>query len=1051
MATNNTVNFTINLNGNAYNGVVQLSNAVNQTLNPAIRESESLFKKVGNACFWLNSIFDLVGRTVGRVVGKLSDFEKAGRAQAEAETKLAQVMRNTMGDDIVRRYGNVEAALKREREAVENLNLSFKELPGKLNIPVGLKPEVTGTESIAKAFDGIRDKAMAANRNVDVGIQLKPKVTGEKEVANAFDSIRHIPVPSDREVRIGLNMRPEVTGMKDVAEAFDGIREKAMAASRSVDVGIQLKPKVTGEKEVANAFDRIRHLPVPGDREVRIGLNMRPEVTGMKDMAEAFDGIREKAMAAGRSVDVGIRLKPEVTGLRDVTEAFDGIRDKAMAANRSVDVGIQLKPKVTGEKEVANAFDRIRHLPVPGDREVRIGLNMRPEVTGMKDMAEAFDGIREKAMAANRTVDVGVKLKTTVTGEKEMLKTFDRVRSLTDKAPKGVDMDFDLRPVVRGEEEVVNAMDRIRNLSKPVDVKVPVEIQPTVLGADAFETAMERIRKLTADQQRKGVIGDEIQIAGVQELAKNVTQLSTLEKLIPVMNDLTAQQQGYNATQEGAVGWAKMLGKAMQGNVKLLERSGYQFSEAQENIMKTGTEAQRAATLAEVLSQKVGGVNEALANTPEGRVVQLGNAYGDLQERLGGLWANLKDTLFPVFDGLIQRADGLIDVIEEKMGAVKEWILGAVEWLSGVWDSVKEPVMNTVSSLWGSLRTIVGNIVNTITGIVRNHSTVIRGILGFIGWSIRTVGKVLAWLSGLVTGFVNFVSNNAPLVLGFAGALGILTLATKAQAIKQVILNGATAFGIGLGSILGKVILFVNGVMAANPVYWIIAGVVALAGVITFLAIKVKGWGSLWEAVWNFSKHSFLAFVETIKLRWTAMINGLMIGLDKIKEVWYKFRKAVGIGDESENDAALAKIAQDVKARQEKIAEGAGKVQEHLKAAADSWKGVHLEWDKKVKPKDAVAKIKADLGITDQSAVTNILNDQSSGDTELNSELSDASTKISSGGKNIKNINITINDGLVHGVQNYFNSSDDNPDTASDFMWRLANALQLVVNDVNYD
>lgn len=881
MATNNTVSFTINLNGNAYNGVVQLGNAVNQTLNPAIRESQNLFHKIGDACFRLNNIFDMVGRTVGRVVGKLSEFEQAGRAQAEAETKLAQVMRNTMGDDIVRRYGNVETALNRQRTAVESLSLSFKELPAKLEVPVGLKPEVTGTEIISKAFDGIRDKAMAANR--------------------------------------------------------------------------------------------------------------------------------------------------------------------------AVNVGIQLKPVVTGEKEVANAFDRIRQLPVPGDREVRIGLNMRPEVTGMKDVTEAFDGIREKAIAAGRTVDVGVKLKTTVVGEKEMLKTFDRVRGLADKAPKGVDMGFDLRPVVRGEEEVLNAMDRIRNLGKPVDVKVPVEIQPAVTGADAFETAMERIRKLTADQQRKGVIGDEIQIAGAQELARNVTQLSTLEKLIPVMNDLTAQQQGYNATQEGAVGNARMLGRALQGNIMLMERSGYQFTEAQKRVMKTGDEAQKAAVLAEVLSQKVGGVNEALANTPEGRVVQLNNAYGDLQERLGGLWANLKDSLFPVFDGLIQRADSLIDVIEEKIGAAKEWITGAVAWLSGVWNGIKEPVMNTVSSLRTSLRTIVGNIVNSIAGIVRNNSTLILGILGVIGWSIRTIGNVLAWVSGLVTGFVNFLGGAAPIVLGFAGAYRILTLATKAQAIEQSILNGATMLGVGIGKLLGGTIAFVNAVMAANPVYWVIAGIVALAGVITFLAIKVKGWGTLWEAVVNFAKHTFTAFTYLVQQKWNVMTNGLMIGLDKIKEAWYKFRKAVGIGDENENDTALAKIAQDVKARQQKIADGSKQIREELKAARDSWKGVDLKWDKKVTAKDAVAKIKADLGITDQSAVTNIVNDQSIGDTELNNELSDASTRISSGGKNIKNINITINDGLVHGVHNYFNGSDDNPESASDFMWRLANALQLVVNDVNYD
>jgi len=881
MATNNTVNFTINLNGNAYNGVVQLSNAVVGQLNPALEVSQSLFGKIGTACMKLDAIFNVVGRTVGRVVGKLSEFEQAGRAQAEAETKLAQVMRNTMGDDIVRRYGNVEAALKRHREAVENLSLSFKELPGKVEIPVGVKP---GADS------------------------------------------------------------------------------------------------------------------------------------------------------AG-----------------DMAGVFDNIRRSAEKANRSVNVGIQLKPEVTGEKEVANAFDRIRHIPVPDDREVRIDLNMRPEITGMKDMAEAFKGIREKAMAANRTVDVGVKLKTTVEGEKEMLKTFDRVRSLTDNAPKGVDMGFDLRPVVHGEKDVTNAMERIRNLGKPMDVKVPVEIQTAVTVDNAFETAMERIRKLSADQQSKGVIGDEIQIAGAQELSTYLTKLSSLEKLIPVMNDMVAQQYGFNASQESAVGIATMMGKVMDGQVGALSRYGYKFDEAQEKILKFGTEEQRVATLVEVVSSAVGGVNEALANTPEGRVVQLGDAYGDLQERLGGLWANLKDSLYPVFDTLIQRADGLIDVIEVKMGAVKEWIAGAVEWLSGVWNSVKEPVMNTVTRLWGSLKTIVGNLVGTITGIVRSHSTVIRGILGIIGWSIRTVGKVLAWLSGVVTGIVNFASGIAPIILGIAAALGVLTLATKVQAIETAILSKATAFGTAIGKIYAGIQLFINAVMAANPVFLIIAAVVALIGVIVFLAIKVKGWGTLWDAVVNFAKYSFLAYVETIKLAWTTMINGLMMGLDKIKEAWYKFRKAVGIGDEAENDAALAKIAQDVKARQQKIAEGSDKVKQYAQAAVDSWKGVHLEWDKNVTTKGVVGKLKAELGITDQSAVTNIVNDQSTGDTELNSELSDASTKISSGGKNIKNINITINDGLVHGVQNYFNSSDDSPDTASDFMWRLANALQLVVNDVNYD
>jgi hypothetical protein len=61
-----------------------------------------------------------------------------------------------------------------------------------------------------------------------------------------------------------------------------------------------------------------------------------------------------------------------------------------------------------------------------------------------------------------------------------------------------------------------------------------------------------------------------------------------------------------------------------------------------------------------------------------------------------------------------------------------------------------------------------------------------------------------------------------------------------------------------------------------------------------------------------------------------------------------------------------------------------------------------------------------------------------------------AADSIAAGGKSVKNFNITINGGLVNGVQNHFNSSSDNPETADDFMWRLSNALQMMLNDVNY-
>lgn len=58
--------------------------------------------------------------------------------------------------------------------------------------------------------------------------------------------------------------------------------------------------------------------------------------------------------------------------------------------------------------------------------------------------------------------------------------------------------------------------------------------------------------------------------------------------------------------------------------------------------------------------------------------------------------------------------------------------------------------------------------------------------------------------------------------------------------------------------------------------------------------------------------------------------------------------------------------------------------------------------------------------------------------------------KITSGGKSMKNFYITINDGLIKENNNIFNSSQDNPASADNFMQRLSAALLGVVNDVNY-
>ena len=194
---------------------------------------------------------------------------------------------------------------------------------------------------------------------------------------------------------------------------------------------------------------------------------------------------------------------------------------------------------------------------------------------------------------------------------------------------------------------------------------------------------IQSVLDLASAQQKLGVIGDEVQLAGAQELATYVSQSSALQKLIPVMNDMAAQQYGYNVTAEQTTTIATMLGKVMNGQVNALSRYGYTFDAAQEKILKFGTEEQRAATLAEVVEQSVGGMNRALAQTPTGRMKQLNNALGDVKEKfgqavrnIGVLFIPLLNTLADILAAVATLANKVAEAFVKLFGgktAGKEW------------------------------------------------------------------------------------------------------------------------------------------------------------------------------------------------------------------------------------------------------------------------------------------------------------------------------------------------------------------------------------------
>ena len=378
------------------------------------------------------------------------------------------------------------------------------------------------------------------------------------------------------------------------------------------------------------------------------------------------------------------------------------------------------------------------------------------------------------------------------------------------------------------------------------------QVMRNTMGASNDEIAS--IKELASAQQKLGVIGDEVQLAGAQELGTYLSKADSLKKLMPVMNDMLAQQYGLNASQEQATQIASMMGKVMDGQVGALSRYGYKFDEAQEKLLKYGTEEERVATLAEVIGQSVGGMNEALANTPEGKLQQVANSMGDIKERVGAIWVQIQTKLLPVMDALIGLANGLIDVVQ--MGW-PVWVAAAIGVLIGVTKIKRELEKTSLAAL------LTGGSFTTMSAIAK---AACRGISTAI-MSIPIVGWIAAAIT-LVIGIFTTLWNKCE---GFRGFLTGLW-----EVIKNIIHN--------IWNILHPIIAKVFGFIKA----YIHTVVNIIKTVFNWVKGVLEKVGSWFKKVFHPIIEWFGGLWDYIKEGFYKVLNWLAKPLNKIIAVWNK-------------------------------------------------------------------------------------------------------------------------------------------------------------------
>jgi hypothetical protein len=221
----------------------------------------------------------------------------------------------------------------------------------------------------------------------------------------------------------------------------------------------------------------------------------------------------------------------------------------------------------------------------------------------------------------------------------------------------------------------------------------------------ATDEMTKSIKRFISAQEALGVVGVEVQAAGAQELATYLELSDSLKTLIPVMNDMVVQQFGFKASGEQAVSIATMMGKVMDGQVGALSRYGYTFDAAQEKILKFGNEQQRAALLAEIVRDSLGNMNEAMANTPQGRAAKLANEFAGLKFEIGVTASIFRDIFMPVLSKVISFATA-VAVRLQQVGLFFNALFGKGS-ISNTSDQTKATVKQTtaVGGLGNALET----------------------------------------------------------------------------------------------------------------------------------------------------------------------------------------------------------------------------------------------------------------------------------------------------------------------------------------------------------
>lgn len=387
---------------------------------------------------------------------------------------------------------------------------------------------------------------------------------------------------------------------------------------------------------------------------------------------------------------------------------------------------------------------------------------------------------------------------------------------------------------------------------------------PLVMGG----LAVGRSLRLGVEQEMQRT-SFEVLLGGEEAAETMMKEVSEYAKKTPYkklgLGDATKTMLGFGIAQEKIMPSLKAIGDVAMGDANKMTSLTLAYAQMSSTGKLTGQD------LLQMINAGFNPLNEISKKT--------GKSIGELKEDMakGAISSQMVEDAFISATSAGGQFNGMADKMSKTLGGR----------FSTLMDSMEEKFL----LLFGA----ISPVANVLMDMAIYGLDAVGSGMEYLVAKFKEGNPVILIATGLVVSLAAAMTAMKIATMAQAGWASIMTLANNVQTASWWSLNAA---------------------MFANPVTWIIAGVVALVGAIAYLIYKVDGWGEAWDHTVSGIQSLWGAFTSYLKVSWLSGEHLILTGIEAIKIAWYKLQ---GLWDADASKAGLDKIKKESEARSKAI------------------------------------------------------------------------------------------------------------------------------------